>query len=227
MVLPPTPAIDAIFVGGPKILYDDRGPWQSSTHRERVPAAVQVIKGGIVGDKVTQPYHGSPDAALCVHLAEHYAFWNQRYGLALQPGMVGENLTVRGIEESAIYVGDVVRFGSVLAQVSGPRVPCANQARHIGRADWVKLTLQENRTGFYMRILEPGVMKPGDLWQLQHRPNEDASIPRINQCMYLQFDPAYAKHIGYMVGVGDWWRKQAIEKLAVRDAHWTAGMTRS
>src|SRR5262249_28444786 len=159
---------------------------------------------------VAQSYHGGPDAALCVHLLDHYRFWHSHYGLNLQPGCVGENLTLNRISEEQICVGDIVRVGSGLVQVSGPRVPCANQARRIGRSDWVKLTIRENRTGFYLRVLEPGTVETGNTWELQERLNPDGSIPAINRCMYLHFDPIYANRIIEMSGIGEWWREEMI-----------------
>ena len=176
----------------------------------------------MVGDRVTQPYHGGPNAALCVHLQDHYRFWNERYGVRLAAGSVGENFTVDQLTEDAVCVGDVVRCGTVLAQVSGPRVPCANQGRHVGRPDWVKLTIRENRTGFYLRVLEPGTLCAGDKWVIEERFDEEASVSKINHCMYLTFDAAYAERMLHMTGLGDWWRKQAADKLSLRERHWTS-----
>ena len=218
------PIVDSVFIGGPKKITDDRGTWTSSIFRERVDGPVQLSKDGLAGDKVTQRYHGRPDAALCVHLLDHYLFWRHNYGLNLQPGVVGENVTLDGITEDEICIGDIVSIGTATVQVSGPRVPCANQARRVGRTDWVKLTIKENRTGFYMRVVEPGFIQAGDAWVLLERPNEDGAIPSINRCMYLDFDPAYAQRIVEMIGIAQWWRQQAMEKLAEEDEHWTATM---
>jgi len=156
-----------------------------------------------------------------VHLVDHYRFWKERYGVALEAGAVGENLTVSGLTEENVCAGDVLRLGSVLAQVSGPRVPCANLARRIGRGDWVRLTVRENRTGFYLRVLEAGTVQAGDAWVVEERFDAEASIPKINRCMYLEFDASYARRMVRMTGLGAWWRTQAEEKLAERDAHWT------
>jgi MOSC domain-containing protein YiiM len=58
--------IHSIFVGQPKTITDARGTWRSSLYRDRVDGPVQVEIGGLVGDKVTQSYHGGPDSTLCV-----------------------------------------------------------------------------------------------------------------------------------------------------------------
>ena len=216
--------IHAIFVGQPKTMTDGRGTWTSSIYRDRVHEPVLAQKGGLVGDKVTQPYHGGPGAAICIHLLDHYRFWNEHYGLDLQPGYVGENFTLDGLTEEAICVGDIVRVGGALIQVSGPRVPCANLARRIGRADWVKLTIRENRTGCYASVLEAGLVQPGDGWLVQERFNADGTIPAINRCLYLNFDPTYAERMQQMPGLADWWKELARERLANQRDHWTMTM---
>ncbi len=155
---------------------------------------------------------------------DHYAFWNTRFGMDLKPGWVGENVTLKNITEDQICVGDQIRLGTALVQVSGPRVPCANLARRIGRPDWVKLTIQENRTGFYLRVLEPGAVEEDDLWLLEWRANETGSIPTINRCMYLDFDPEYARTMLGMPGLAKWWMEQARQKLDDRQEHWTSTM---
>ena len=216
--------IQAVFSGRPRSIADKHGTWTSSIFRERVDGPVSVFICGLAGDKVPQPYHGGPGAAICVYLADHYAFWNGRYGMDLKAGFVGENITLGGITEDQICVGDRVRLGTSVVQVSGPRVPCANLARRIGRPDWVKLTVIENRTGFYLRVLEPGVVQAGDSWVLEERANTAGSIPAINRCMYLEFDPKFARAMLGMPGLEGWWKDQAREKISDRTGHWTSNM---
>ena len=219
------PFVSSIFVGGPKTLRDDKGDWVSSIARARVPGPIKVGIDGLEGDKITQQYHGGPDAALCVHLSDHYEFWRNRYGISFEPGYLGENLVLDGITEAEICAGDKIRIGSALVQVSGPRIPCRNQARRAGRLDWVKRTIQENRTGFYLRVLEPGALHEGDAWGLLERSNERASIVAINRCMYLAFDAELAAQFAQTDGLADWWRQQFLEKLERRQEHWSQQMT--
>jgi MOSC domain-containing protein YiiM len=216
--------VQAVFIGRPKSITDERGTWTSSIFRDPVSGSVQVSLRGLIGDEVAQPHHGGPGAAICVHLTDHYCFWNARYNLNLQPGCVGENVTLNNVIEDQVCVGDRVRLGTVVAQVSGPRVPCANLARRIGRPDWVKLTIQENRTGFYLRVLEPGVLQAGDPWIVEARPNTSGSISAINRCMYLEFDASYAREMLEMPGLEAWWKDQAQQKLEDRTGHWTSTM---
>ena len=220
-----TPVLDAIYVGLPKTITDDQGTWTSSIYHDRIEGPIELRKKGLVGNRVAQPYHGGPDAAVCVHLRDHYRFWNEQYDMALSPGYVGENFVLDNITTDQICVGDMVRIGSALVQVSGPRIPCANLARRIGRTDWVKLTVRENRTGFYLRVLEPGMVASGDAWDVQERLNPDGSIPAINRCAYLDFDPAFARQITQMEGLDPGWKDLFGEKLSPEsEDHWTGTM---
>jgi MOSC domain-containing protein YiiM len=216
--------VEAVFTGQPKSISDAYGTWISSIYRERVEGPVPVSFSGLSGDKVAQPYHGGPGAAICVHLAEHYDFWNARFNLSLGAGSVGENITLASISEDEVCVGDHVRLGTAVVEVSGPRVPCGNLARRIGRPDWVKQTIRENRTGFYLRVLEPGMVQAGDPWDLQERRNETGSIAAINRCMYLDFNAGFARAMLEMPGLEGWWKDQARQKLTSREPHWTSTM---
>jgi hypothetical protein len=150
----PTPFVEAVFVGRPKTITDDQGTWVSSILRDPVVGRIEVAERGLAGDAVAQPYHGSPDAAVCAHLLDHYSFWNAHLGMRLEPGMVGENITLADMTEDEVCAGDVISLGTAILQVSGPRIPCANLGRRMGRPDWVTLTL--NRTAstcvFFSRV---------------------------------------------------------------------------
>lgn len=215
------PLIRSIHIGKPKSLHDARGDWVSSIARNRVEGPIQLFSDGLEGDKVAQPYHGGPDAAVCVHLSDHYRFWTERYGFALNEGGLGENLVVDGLTEDQVHAGDTVQIGAALVQVSGPRIPCANQARHVGQPDWIKLTIRENRTGFYLRVLQPGTVRAGDTWDLKEQSNPIGSITAINRCFYLNFDPVLAAEFTNLNGLAEWWQKQFRDKLQARRDHWS------
>jgi len=130
-----------------------------------------------------------------------------------------------GISENEINIGDTVQLGTALVQVSGPRVPCANQGRHVGRPDWVKLTIRENRTGFYLRVLRMGTIRAGDQWELRERLNEAGSITAVNNCFYLNFDPTLAEEFADLAGFADWWKQQFRERLKAHAGHWSQTIT--
>ena len=109
--------IEAIFVGQPKNITDEKGTWLSAIFRSRVQGAIELLERGLAGDRVADTkHHGRPGQAVCVHPIVHYDFWNQAYDLKggdrLGPGSVGENWTISGADEATIYCGDVYQAGT-------------------------------------------------------------------------------------------------------------------
>jgi len=205
--------IHSVFVGQPQTLRDERGTWRSSIFRSEVNGPVELEVRGLAGDQATQPFHGSPDCAVCCHPLDHYRFWKERLGMDLRPGNVGENWVLEGADEDAICIGDIYRVGTAQVQVSGPRIPCATQARRVGRGDWVKLTLQELRTGFFLRVLAPGAVQAGDEWELSERVDAEATLRSVNRCYYHQFAASLARRFAELEGLAEYWRKMFLEKL--------------
>lgn len=207
------PYIHSLFIGQPKTITDERGTYRSSILRTRTESPVELQVEGLAGDKPASRVHQGLESAVCCHLLDHYRFWNAHYGMDLQPGDVGENWALEGILEEDICVGDSYRVGSALVQVSVHRVPCETQARKIGRPDWVKLTLKELRTGFYMRVLEPGVVCAGDALNLVERPNPGCSIHALTSCYYDEFDPDVARQFASMPELPSKWQERFAKKL--------------
>ncbi len=212
------PFVHSIYIGQPQTITDERGTWRSSIYRDLVTGPVELEIRGLVGDQVAASYHGSPDAAVCAHLLDHYRFWNTQYGMSLQAGNVGENFVLENVTEDEICIGDIYQVGTAILQVSCPRIPCDNQARRIGRSDWIKLTLKELRPGLYLRVLEPGMVQAGDEFRLEDRPNPDNNLVVFNHCWYHDFDPALAKKFAALPGLMIWWQERFAKKLKQYEA---------
>jgi len=189
--------IHSIHIGQPQTITDESGVWQSSIFRQPVPGPLHLGLRGLAGDKVTdKKNHGSPDQAVCCHSFDHYSYWNNFYQTTtFAPGGVGENWTLLDADEGAICVGDVYKVGSARVQVSGPRMPCTKPARKLQRPDLQKRTLETLRTGFYLRVITPGMVEAGDQWQLEEQPNPTLSLYAVNHCAYHEFDPALAHQL--------------------------------
>jgi MOSC domain-containing protein YiiM len=213
---PSTCHVLAVFIGGPKTLVDARGEWCSSIARNRIEQSVRLEITGFLGDQATQSYHGSPELAVCIHAQRHYDFWNATLGMCLQPGAVGENLTFDTWDDNDICVGDLLRIGTARIQISAPRTPCENQARHIARPDWVKRTIQELRTGMYARVLEAGIVAAGDCVVLEARPNPALTIRDLNRCFYHAYNPTLGERFIAAEGLMDWWRQRLRDKADER-----------
>jgi len=132
-------------------------------YKEPVAGAVTVHKLGMVGDgQADLSVHGGPYQALYAYPVEHYAYWEKELGVeSLPPGTFGENLTLEGLLETGVCIGDVYRMGSLVVQVTSPRVPCFKFGHKLNRPDILKPFLQSGRSGFYLRVVEEGSISAG------------------------------------------------------------------
>lgn len=100
--------------------------------------------------------------AVLAYAREHYAAWRGELSWPGLPyGGFGENFTVEGATEGETCIGDVWRIGTALLQVSEPRKPCRNISRYWGRPDLLRKVERSGRHGFYLRVLEEGIVEPG------------------------------------------------------------------
>jgi MOSC domain-containing protein YiiM len=147
------------------------------------PVAGPVAVGplGLAGDEQADPsVHGGPSKAVYAYSSAHYPFWQTvraqaRVALWDEPlphGLLGENLTIEGLDERALWIGDrLVLPGCVLA-VSEPRFPCFKFGAAMGFPQAVKLMSQSGFCGAYLAVIEPGTVQAGDAIRLEPGPRE-------------------------------------------------------
>lgn len=122
---------------------------------ERVDVGTTNIVGDGQGDLRV---HGGPEKAVYCYSADHYAGWESTYGYSGPDGFArfGENLTVSGIIEDDVCIGDIWQWGDVELQVSQPRWPCYKLALHADEPRIVTWFVAEARSGWYFRVLKTG-----------------------------------------------------------------------
>ena len=134
--------------------------------------------------------HGGTYKAIYGYPFEHYAHWQQ----ALQRddftyGQFGENLTVEGLLETLVHIGDVFQVGStVKLQITQPRVPCFKLAYKMGLPEFAKQFLESRRVGFYFRVLEEGEITAGDAIVRIEIASEPMSVTEIVNLRYFDTD---------------------------------------
>ncbi len=193
--------IHTLLLGQPQTITDERGTWRSAIFRTPSAEPVALEYRGLAGDQVADTdNHGSPDQAVCCHPLAHYAYWNTVYALdpadtKLGPGSVGENWTLSEATEHDLCVGDIFTVGRAQVQVSGPRYPCTKQERELKLPGFHRRTLETLRTGWYLRVITPGLVQVGDGLRLEERPHPDLTVHRINLCAHQTFDPSFAQQL--------------------------------
>ena len=156
--------VRSVNLGLPQPLATHKGNVLSGIIKTPVAGRVRVHRLGLDGDgQADLTVHGGPDKAVYAYSHDHYARWATELGRAdLEPGTFGENLTVDGMLETDVRIGDIYRIGSAVLQVTQPRSPCFKLAAHLGLPDFPKSFLASGRSGFYLRVLEEGDLGAGD-----------------------------------------------------------------
>ncbi|HJV90803.1 MAG TPA: MOSC domain-containing protein [Holophagaceae bacterium] len=182
-------------------------PLRSAIHKESVPGPVLLGSEGLLGDEVgDRKHHGGPDQALLAYARETYDLWAAE-GRPLAPGAFGENLLLSGLDDHAACIGDRLRIGEALLQVSQPRVPCGTLQRHLGWPDTVARVYATGRGGFYLRVLVAAPLQPGVPVELLDRPQPAWSVARALHARWRAAeDPAECRAMGSLPELSADWR---------------------
>jgi|SRR5215207_4785849 len=139
---------------------------------------------GLTGDtQADRSVHGGPDKAVYAYAREDTEWWEQQLGRALENGAFGENLTVSGVDASNALVGERWRIGSVLLEVSEPRLPCWKLAMKMGDPKFLKRFAKALRPGAYLRVIEAGELGAGDPIDVVERPDHDVTVRLVAEAV--------------------------------------------
>ncbi len=188
----------SLNVGRSRPLHHANGEVQSAIRKEPVAGALALDALGLDGDEqADRRSHGGVDRALCVYPREHAFWWANELGIELAPGGAGENLSTVGLREAEVVIGDVYRIGALsgatpgpLIQVSQPRQPCYKLAAAHGSPKIALAVQDAGVTGFYVRCIEPGLLRTGAPITLVERPAHGVTIAESNRVMHRDRDDA-------------------------------------
>jgi len=158
--------------------------------------------------------HGGPDKAVCVYSFDHYAHWEAVLGRKLEPGAFSENFTLSGLRESAVCLGDSFRAGEALVQISQPRAPCTKLTSKFGNQALADLIHETSFSGFYVRVLQEGLVRAGDAFELVTRHPAGVTVEFANQVLYHQRDDLDSRRVLDVPELSEAWRKTLTRRLA-------------
>ena len=170
---------------------------QTGIYKVPVVGRVRVSRLGLLEDARVEPRKmGLENHAVYAYPYEHYAHWEGELGASHFPmGQFGENLTVTGLLEDQVRIGDVLRVGNAVLQVMQPRIPCAKLNQRMGLR-FSPMFLESRKVGYYLRVLQEGDVGQGDRIELLER---DPASPTVEEFVRItQFD---------------YWDVQALERI--------------
>lgn len=171
-----------VFVGKPSVLGIVRErPVYSAITKAAVDVPELVLSEiNLDGDdQADRTVHGGVDKAVYVHPASNYPAWRAD-GFEVSAGAMGENVTVTGADEHVVRIGDVWAWGDARVQVSQPRQPCFKLAMKTGRKDVTPAMIDSGRSGWYLRVLETGVVPTSGVMTLVSRLPEAPTLVEVH-----------------------------------------------
>jgi MOSC domain-containing protein YiiM len=194
--------------------------WSSAYLKDPVAGPVAVGPLGLEGDEqFDRRVHGGPDKAVLVYSAEHYPAWRSELGIAdFGPGAFGENLTIAGLDETMVCVGERWTIGGVTFEVSQPRGPCANISRRWNREDLLNRVTDSRRGGWYLRVIAPGRLETGDVVERDAAASPEWTVDRIFALYTRQVnDPEALRTLADLAPLSARWRDVFTRRLTHAD----------
>lgn len=168
---------------------DHRGtPTRTGIYKTPVVGRVWVSKLRVGDDEQADTrYHGGEDRSVYLFPNEHYAALRSIFppSAVIAPGLVGENFTVEGLDESTVHMGDTLRIGGAVVQVTEPRGPCATLGAKLGSARFPKRMLATGKLGFYARTIEEGFVEAGDAIERVAREGHGVSVAEMIRTRFV------------------------------------------
>lgn len=210
-----TPTIQTLSIGLPRTLQTTKGKEFISAIAKQSSSGAFLSVDGFIGDGIADTkHHGGPDRAVCIYSQEHYSLWEKEFDCLLPSATFGENLTVEGMLEQDVCIGDVFRVGEALIQVTQGRVPCSTINQRTGLPRLMKRMIETGFTGFLCRVLEEGHVHSDSSISLESRDPHRVTILYANE-VYFQRPRDIEGHeqIIAVDALADVWRQDIKKRL--------------
>ncbi len=214
-----TGQVRAVCVGSAGTLIHGRRQIESAFVKPPVSGRVRLGSLGFAGDEHVYEDHGGPDAAVLAYPHEHYASW-QVLGLDLpEAGAFAENLTVTGLVETDVHLGDVFEVGSSVMQVTEPRLPCYKIAARYGRKQLAVDAQEAGFIGYMLRVLSEGDVGADDTMRLVDRESHGVSVAEAGRIANIdRNDFEGARRVLAVEALGSGVRRILEARVAAADA---------
>lgn len=219
--------IISLNVGKPKFIQFGNKEVETGFHKAPTSDTLYLSSVNFEGDgQGDLVHHGGVEKAVCVYPSEHYPFWENELKRSLPAGSFGENLTLRGLTEEAICIGDTFKIGEAIVQMSQPRQPCFKLSLVHELKQLPVIMQNTGYTGFYFRVLEEGMVSATDTLVRISRPELAISAVEANRLMHHDKDDmAGIERILSLNELSASWRKTFQKRLDGQQVDTTERLT--
>jgi MOSC domain-containing protein YiiM len=149
---------------------------------------IYLDKENVRGDEVSDlKVHGGEFKACYLFSTDQYPYWKDLYpNLEWTYGMLGENVTVKGLNEKQLYIGDIFKLGEALVQITQPREPCFKFAFKFGTEYVLQQFIAHGYSGTYLRVLKEGEVKTGDRFELVEHKTNSITVFQFFELLYAE-----------------------------------------
>lgn len=203
----------SVNVGRPREFVFNRRPAKSAIWKSPVAGRIRARGVNLDGDEqADRQAHGGPDKAVYAYAVEDLRWWEREIGRMIPHGGFGENLTTDGIEVNDALIGERWEIGTVLLEVSEPRIPCWRLGVRMEDPEFVRRFTEAQRPGAYLRIVAEGDVGAGDPVHIVSKPDHDLTVRDLFR-IYTR-DRREVRRLLAVPAISRSWRNWAANLLA-------------
>ncbi|MGK7934039.1 MAG: MOSC domain-containing protein [Microcystaceae cyanobacterium] len=206
----------SLNVGLPKTVSYQNKTTTTGIFKTPIDHPVRLSQLNLEGDgQADLENHGGSDKAVYIYSYDYYPYWQgilQRDYLEF--GLFGENFTVTEMLDTQVNIGDTFKIGEAIIQVTQPRIPCFKLGIRLEDSKFPQKFLKSRRTGFYVKVLQEGMVKKGNSIELLEANNKQITVDQAVRLLYFESDnQEKIKEILSIEALSDSWRESFAKKL--------------
>ncbi|CAN5761356.1 MOSC domain-containing protein [soil metagenome] len=202
----------SVNIGQARPIQNAKKIGKTGIYKQPVKEPVQISANGLPSDAICDvENHGGVDQAVYIFGAPDYAWWSENLGAELAPGTFGENLTISGLESAQCSIGDRLHVGSVILEVTAPRIPCVTLAVRMNDPAFLKRFRAAERPGLYCRVIQTGTVQVGDLVEFEAYAGETITAIEMFRDFYTAHlsEATIRRHLAAPIAIRDRVEKEA------------------
>jgi MOSC domain-containing protein YiiM len=216
--------LHSINVSKPKLRRFGFKFYSTAFLKKQIDGPVILTKDNLVGDKQADIMnHGGNDKAVYAFSTEHHDYWKQKLGLEhIGYGKFGENLSISGLDESEIAIGDRIQINDCILEVSQPRIPCYKISFEFKEMSMLNSFIAYAHTGVYFRVIQAGTMTKNSPVEVIYKHPDNITVKNLFRAYFDSKFPNQEQVIRTAISIpelAEAWRSKMVTIVHRIDLH--------